>query len=409
MQGQQAHDVGQSASEASQSTTGKATRNHPRRTGLVATLVVILLLGTCGTVLFLALAGVHHARRSGTQVQSNATPSPAPSPRPPKLATMVPANYRVVKVRRSSIDAGQVPVEVVVSRGPVNQTSWRPDDLRILVWNATAGHWTIALDARKVDQPVSPNSYSWDTSNGWPFYLQSTGGSEEQALLPRNCIDDVTRVQLADMAPPVGDVVIFSAGVSPGFNNPVELAVVGFSDGRAHVGWVWVGLCNQFNPQVHILGRPGDQTIRVTAPLGSAVDSMGADARPYHFLLKATPQGVRVVNDDRPWLGALVQPDNSSPRSALIVRQVVSGSPADGHLKAGDRIVSVNGKVPPFNADTLGPALIDQVEQLYAGGEVTLGVGRGSTLLQVRVRLGSVMDPSAQNVGPPADSSSILF
>ena len=114
------------------------------------------------------------------------------------------------------------------------------------------------------------------------------------------------------------------------------------------------------------------------------------------------------MKDDRPWLGALVRPLNSSSGSPVVVQRIVSGSPADGRLQPGDVIVAVNGKAPPSQTNTLGPALIDQIEKLHAGSNVTLDVERGASLTQVTIHLGSVMDESAQGAVAPSNTS-ILF
>ena len=78
------------------------------------------------------------------------------------------------------------------------------------------------------------------------------------------------------------------------------------------------------------------------------------------------------------WLGARIRPG-----SAPVISAVDPGSPADrAGLRAGDTIVSVNGKTPR--------GYIDIIQELSASGEqrdVELAVQRGTERLEVAVRL----------------------
>jgi putative ABC transport system ATP-binding protein len=396
------------APQPAQQTAREPSRHRSKRGLLIAAIVAALILSAGAAAVVFTRDHGRHGSAKTTATHTSPSPTPTPTVPPPDLAAVVPANYRVSKVMPSSIDQGQVPIDVVVSVGPVEQSfGSTPNDLQILVWDSLAGRWNITFDARKVAAPEDLSSF--DTTNDWPLYPLGTGTSQQLTLLPSGYEDDVTQVRFVDLGPPAGNVVLFMAGVSAGMNNPVELAIVGFSEGQAQVDYFWGGDCNQFNPLVRVLGQPNAQMVRVTAPLGSPVDSMATDPRPYHFLLRATAQGIEEVKDDRPWLGATVQAANSSLTSPLVVQQVVPGSPADGHLQPGDVIVSVNGQAPPSNANTTGPVLVDQVERLYAGSKAALGVERGGSFLQVRVRLGSLMDQSARDANPPSSYSSITF
>lgn len=88
-------------------------------------------------------------------------------------------------------------------------------------------------------------------------------------------------------------------------------------------------------------------------------------------------EGVAVIADSRPWLGAWVSP---SRNPGVMVSQVIAGSPAERTLKVGDRIVSVNGNRPEQG---LGPELL----ALKPGDEVTLAVDRNGAVQDVTLTL----------------------
>ena len=77
------------------------------------------------------------------------------------------------------------------------------------------------------------------------------------------------------------------------------------------------------------------------------------------------------------WIGAWVV---TSSKPGVTVDRVIAGSPAEGVLEAGDRILSVNGNRP---AQGLGPELLG----LKPGDEVTLTVERGGAVQVLKLML----------------------
>ncbi len=88
-------------------------------------------------------------------------------------------------------------------------------------------------------------------------------------------------------------------------------------------------------------------------------------------------EGVAVIGDSRPWIGAWVGVDQNP---GVTVSRVLAGSPAEGVLEVGDRIASVNGNNPEQG---LGPELL----KLKPGDEVELLVLRGKENLTKKLVL----------------------
>ena len=91
--------------------------------------------------------------------------------------------------------------------------------------------------------------------------------------------------------------------------------------------------------------------------------------------------------------------------SPVDVVGVVPGSPAASLFHKGDVITGLVGATPSKNQGLLGPAVVDQVALLKAGATATFNVQRSSGATTVTVKLGSLIDPSAQSASPPSDFS----
>ena len=147
------------------------------------------------------------------------------------------------------------------------------------------------------------------------------------------------------------------------------------------------------------MGVSPNQRIKATASLTSPVDPYSTPARNYSFVLAGSPVGV-VSDDDRPWLGVNVSATNStsmSPSNTLKVVDVVPGSPAAGKLQPGDIILSIDRQPIPGDAVTIGPFMVDQLLDFHPGVHISIQIHRQGQDESVNVRLGSVLDPSAQN------------
>ena len=371
-----------------------------RRHGAALWVAVALLLaaGAASASYVLTHKAGSKSAHAGRSAQTVAAQAPSPD-----LAAFLPKNYRVVRVVTASLDGGPVPNQVVLSEGPIAQYGVHQQDVQILAWDPVAKRWNLAFDARATPQlgGASP-----DETNDWPFASLGSWDQSLPALLPRDRADQVDQLRTVNLGPGVGEVLLFTADVNAGANAPSELVVVGFVQGTAQVEYCWYG---EGMPQVHVLGPSSDQRIRVAADLFSPVDREAAPVRVYHFILQSASGQVQAVSDDRPWLGVYVTAVSpSSTSSPLVVADTVPGSPAAGILRRGDVILSIDGQPISRGADTLGPSMVDQLEALHAGATVAFEINRQGQDESIEVTLGSVLDPSAQNVYAPDNQPSVI-
>ena len=293
-----------------------------------------------------------------------------------------------MKVLSGPLDGSSVPNEVVQSAGPLDEYGGHPQDVQVLAWDSIARRWLVAFDARRVILPGGSDS------NWWP--AQSTPSGE--TLLPRGRADLVHQLRIVNLGSKPRAALVFTADVNAGANQPSEVVVVDFDQGEAEVAYCSSG---DDLPHLSVTGASGAQSVAVTADLFTGVDSMASPARRYQFVLASTGQGIMVVSDDRPWLGIYARDSGLSASSGLPIQATQPGSPAARVLRKGDLLVSVDNEPVPGNASTLGPYVVDQLERCRAHDQVELTVRRGGSLLHLRLRLGSLLDPSAQAVFAP--------
>jgi hypothetical protein len=239
----------------------------------------------------------------------------------------------------------------------------------------------VALDLARLQATVDSPEAAGDAPPGRP-------------LLPE--ASRVTTFELAEFGPAVGEVLVLAASI-PGADGQSEVAIVSFSDGDARIAYYWVA---GGNVEVSLEGEAPRQTVSVTAPFYGPLDSHAAPARLFHFVLAETDQRVQVIEDDRPWLGVYGSPADPSAPGPFSVLAIVPGSPADGLLRPGDTITSVEGDVFAHGtAVDTGCDVTHRLEEFLATSRVTLTVSRDGEELLVPIVLGSVIDSTAQALG----------
>ena len=95
--------------------------------------------------------------------------------------------------------------------------------------------------------------------------------------------------------------------------------------------------------------------------------------------------------------------------SPLEVVGIVPGSPAASLFQEGDVITALVGAKTSEDQGLLGPALVDQLALMNAGSTASFRIQRGSGTTTVMVKLGSLIDSSAQSASPPDDLSIIAI
>lgn len=284
----------------------------------------------------------------------------------------MPANYTVTSQQHLNLVPGAgADAVVVTSAGRGEHGAAVPGgtgDIQVLVYDPVTKRWNVSLDAAgKVSVPG-------DVGPARPLLDQTTTLAQVRA----------EPVWFA--GDPAPDLLIY--GLDEGVNHPTgEAAVIQFRSGTADVVWR-TALQNMGPPR--IVGAPRRQQIRLAADYVTSQGGACCPVRTFHQTIGQADGSIVVTADDRPYLGAWVQPSYDHPGGALVL-EVNPDSPAASVLRVGDVILSVAGQQTPRP----GPDIIGQVDQLAAssaGSEVTLRVRRGTQTLNLPVRLGSETD-----------------
>jgi hypothetical protein len=305
----------------------------------------------------------------------------------PNLARLVPANYRVLRVLHARLSGQTVPEVVVTSVGPLNRYELHPADVQVLSWDALAYRWNVVFDAQRVRYGFGP-------------------------LIDPRAEVLIGRIAFVRLFPAARRELVFVASRYGGSDGLTELVVVDFWNGEAGIDYLWSG---NWGATFRVAGSAAKPALVVSAPYRTVVDSHSQPVRTYQFAVGLRGGFLRVLRDDRPWVGLFVTGTDQShgapigtPRSQLRVVGVVSHSPAAAAFRVGDVIVGVTGPRVARKAGLLGPALIDEIAAQHAGDRVGFNVRRGTRYLRLRLKLGSLIDPSASATAPSIDSEVAL-
>lgn len=332
----------------------------------------------------------------------------------PNLARALPANYRVRKLWYQPLSNPTIPDVVVVSVGPpTGPSNFHSSDLQVLSFDPIARRWIVAFDAQKVPgvgDPVFNPAQGNATIIAPVPPSPSTPPITTGPMLDPKAQVDVGQVAFVRFQAQKGTDLVFTASTSYGGSGVGDqLEVVSFRNQEANIEYAWNG---EGLLPFRIAGPANAQRLLERAWFWTLADPHCCPARTYAF----TVAGVRGTGgysyiteaaDQRPWLGAYVQAASKSPNSALQVVGVVPGSPAARVLRRGDEIIALTNAPKVKNPPANGPNLLDAFTLYNAGQTAAMTVLRGGQTLNLRVRLGSMLDDSALGASPPPGAYSI--
>lgn len=297
--------------------------------------------------------------------ESSAAPRPAVTAGPFDAKSVIGKGYSVESSTTMPLGpAGEPDYRVVVSS---NSAAVKGGTQNVQVFAFRAGAWTEVFDAS--DKAV-PYEFQGD------FGAPDADKSLDPVLNQKHWIDKVA-VQSVNFGLPSASLVISGEDK----DNPEILGVLAVVDfvtedpGKAHLDHFEIA---QDLGKPTVVGSGDEQKLQVPNYWYPWLN--GGDPTKYTQtvgLSDSAATGVTVLADSRPWVGAWVSP---SQNPGAMVSDVVAGSPAEGKLEAGDRIVSVNGNEPKQG---LGPELL----ALKPGDEVALKVDRDGSIQDVTLTL----------------------
>ena len=337
---------------------------------------------------------------SSTSSSTSSLPSSVPKP---DLARIVPANYVVKNVWYAHLTGQAVSDAVVSSKGPaVGELGFHPAELQVVSWDSIAERWNVIFDAQKSRE--LQQQYETTISNEYVTFPPDLAQGPTP-ILDRTADGDVNQVAFARFGSEKNADLVFTTTQSYGGSGvPGNLVVVGFKGGEADVLYLWFG---DGGAGFRVVGSGSNQALAASAQFWTPVDAHCCPVRSYSFVVgSGAEQGITSLRDNRPWLGLFVKAERETDESSPVrVVGVVPGSPAAALFRKGDVITSLAGAKASGNQGLLGPALIDQIALLKAGATASFSVERGSVTTTVTVKLGSLIDPSAQSASPPNDLS----
>jgi hypothetical protein len=342
-------------------------------------------------------SNAHHAAREHGLVVHGL---PSGVPRPP-FGRIIAASYRARRVSYVHLTGQAVPDVVVTSVGPpTGSLGFHSANVQVLSWDSVAQRWAVVFDGQKTqppDQLVSPaNSNLGVTANVFG------GDDEPPPLLDPAANVTLGRIRFARMLPGKGAQLIFSSFANYGGSGlPGNLVMVDFKGGLADLVYFWSG---DGGVRYRLLDTSPFPRIRARASYWTQADAHCCPVRSYTFTVgRGTDGSVEELSDERPWLGAIVEPvDENNNESALAVLDIVPGSPAASHLQKGD-VISAITNTPRPAGQFIGQVLYDQFAKLDAGDVVRLRVVRDGSARAVAITLGSLADGSVENAVVPND------
>ena len=307
--------------------------------------------------------------------------------REPNLAQLVPPNYRVLGVWHARLTGQSMPEVVVTSVGPLNRYGLHPADVQVISWDALAYRWNVVFDAQRVRYQSAP------------------------------VIDPKAEVRISQLAfvrfsRAAGRELVFAASTYGDTRVVGEMVVVGFRNAEARIDYRWSG---DWGVTFRVAGSAPKQTVAATGVYRAVVDPLSQPVRRYQFTVGLQHDFLRVLHDNRPWVGLFVTGTDQSPltplgtpRSHLRVLEVVPHSPAAAAFRVGDVIVGLTAPYAPKPTKLLGPALIHEIAAQHAGERVGFNIRRGNQYLRLTLRLGSLIDPSAPGTAPSINNKFAL-
>jgi len=311
----------------------------------------------------------------GARMPANDT-TPVP---PPPIAQLLPTAYQATKVFDADLTGGTVPDKVVTAIGPERgELKLRPATVEVITWNPDQKRWTAIFDAQKT---MAPDTYGDPrTSNSGPGADPDLQQDEIPLLDPEAAVELET-VDTAPMLSTRRDQLVLSAWTNFGGSGvPEVLAVLDFEHAKPRVLYAWRG--------EHLEVELDGARILATSSYWERGDSHCCPARDYHFTVGRSGDRIVELEDQRPYLGVLVETTDPNFIGPYRVLEVTQGSPAEGRLQVGDLLKGVE------NARSKGDrtALYRQLGSFDAGETARIVVERNGTTITVPVELGSLKD-----------------
>ena len=302
-------------------------------------------------------------------------------PPEPELREFLHDNYTVVSQTRAQLVEDEPEAVVVVSKGP-GLTPGAPvpggtGDVQVLAYDDQAKRWVLAFDA--ADQ-LAPIGYA---DSATPVLDQS------------HPIEDVTAQLVRFEGRNAADLLV--SGLDAYSNHPsTDVAIIRFGRGTADLAWT----SDEVGARTPVVtGEAEAQTVLVEASYYTAWDAMCCPVRQYNRTVGVDEDGnVVVVDDDRPYLGAYLTPLDP-PSAGAVVLGVEKGSPADGVLEPGDRVLAINGETAPEDGADLELPLLKVLGQEKAWENISIRLQRAGTVRTLTARLASIVSAPAETPG----------
>ncbi|MGQ0624809.1 MAG: PDZ domain-containing protein [Sporichthyaceae bacterium] len=334
---------------------------------------------TLGAVVAAGLVAVALTGCTSDSAPQGGAPAAPVAPRAPfDPAADLAAGYTVLSTTALALGAADAaPYQVVVSASD----AVRGGTQNVTVYGQLAGQWRQLFDA--ADAAV-------------PYEMQPDFGSPEGEDAPIPVLNQEhpiagTTVALVRFTAGKPALVIYAEDRKESHILGV-LAVVDFAAGAADLDHYEIA--QDLGAPV-VIGAADAQQLQVPNVWYPWLS--GGDPAQYTQLVGFGEDGVQVLSDTRPYLGAWVA---LTFGPGVMVSQVLAGTAAAELLAPGDRILSVNGNNPE---QALGPELL----AVAPGTEVTLKIDRGGEILDITVPVGDMSQAPSSFDAPQGASLGI--
>lgn len=310
---------------------------------------------------------------------------------PPPTAGLVPAGSFVTSEQLVRMDPGSVVPQLVVTTRTTDDHSAR-ESFQIFAWNGASRRWAVVFDAMATPLPDAASVVSLPPDL---FGGHGDGLSGDQPLLPTDSmtVDQLTVEPIAPGPGPTRDLV-----VNVNVGNPYQVLAV--------LRWVGARIIAvyRFNSSgfggIDLTGAASGETLTVSSQHYAVTDAHCCPSRDFRLDLAVVPGSAdgryEPVADDRAWTGAYAKVDDAD--SAVVVK-VTGGSPADGRLRVGDRVLGVHGRP---RTEKARPTLWRDLAKTYPAQAVALDVARGGATIVVQLEMTTLLTARDEGAGPPA-------
>jgi hypothetical protein len=206
--------------------------------------------------------------------------------------------------------------------------------VQVLTYDKGADRWTVSFDAaEKVVGQTTLRARALGSST-------TSHDANPETLLPQDHRLEIIQakpVHLADGGP--ADLLVY--GLDSYGNHPIGiLGVIDLHTGSGSPAVAYVDNEQNMAPPA-IVQHGRSEAVQVNAQWFTDEDPRCCPVRDYVQLIGRDTGGVKVLDDDRPWLGVWVAKPDGAGYPVVITTD--AGSPASAFFHPGDRITSVDG------------------------------------------------------------------